>query len=101
MAEALLEALFDLVQGAAGAQRSRYLFPITATFFLFIVANAWLALLPLYGPVVAVLRGGEHVPLLRGAGTDINLSVALAVVAGIVVEGSGIVALGVGYFSRC
>lgn len=100
VAEALLEALLDLVQGAAGAQRSRYLFPIAATFFLFIVANAWIALLPLYGPVVAVLKSGEHVPLLRGAGTDINMSVALAVVAGVVVEGAGMATLGVGYFSR-
>lgn len=99
-AEALLEAVYDFVDGAAGEQRTRWLFPITATFFLFIVANAWLALLPFYGPVQAVLNSGERVPLLRGAGTDINMSLALAIVAGFVVEGSGVVTMGVGYFSR-
>jgi len=98
--EALLEAIYDSVAGAAGEQRARWLFPIAATFFLFIVANAWIALLPFFGPVEAVLRSGERVPLLRGAGTDINISLALALAAGLVVEGSGFLTLGVGYLSR-
>lgn len=99
-AEMLLEWLLGFVIGLAGKDRGPALFAVAATFFLFILANALVALLPLYGPVVAVMRDGSEAPLLRGAGSDINLPLALAIAAGIVVEGSGVVALRASYFRR-
>jgi F-type H+-transporting ATPase subunit a len=77
-----------------------FLFPIAATIFLFILINAWIVLLPLYGPLVAVLQNGQEVPLLRGAGTDINMPLALSIFASLVIEGAGIFVLRGAYLQR-
>ena len=98
--ETLLDWLLEFVIGIAGKDRAPRLFAISATFFLFILANALVALLPFYGPLVAVLKGGSEVPLLRGAGSDINMPLALAIAAGVVVEASGLAALRASYFRR-
>ena len=100
LSEAALEALLDLVVALAGKQKASLLFPLAATIFLFIVANALIALLPIFGPIEAIAGDGSHVPLLRGAGTDINMSLALALVAGIMVEASGLLVLRSKYFLR-
>ena len=88
-ADLLLEAIFSWVRGLAGEEKARRLFPLAASFFLYLLANAWAAVLPLYGPIYAVSDEGSRVTLLRSAGTDINMTLALAILAGIVVEGAG------------
>ncbi len=100
VSEALLEALAGLVAAFGGKQGASWLFSLAATIFLFIAANALVALLPVFGPVQAVRTDGSNVPLLRGAGTDINMSLALAVMVGVTVETSGVLALGVAYLGR-
>jgi F-type H+-transporting ATPase subunit a len=97
VSEALLDALLGLVAAFSGKQGPSWLFPLGATIFLFIAANALVALLPIFGPVAAVRTDGSHAPLFRGAGTDINMSLALALVVGAVVEASGFMALWVAY----
>jgi F-type H+-transporting ATPase subunit a len=54
--------------------------------FLFILFNAWIALAPVYGSVTVAGPGGEGGPLLKGAGTDINMPLALAAASGVFVE---------------
>ena len=63
------------------------------------IGNAWVTLLPVYGPVEFKLVDGPEpvVPLLRGAGTDINMPLALALVAGVYVELHGLRARGMAY----
>ena len=100
VSEALLDALMGLVAAFSGKAGPWWLFPLGATIFLFIAANALVALLPIFGPVSAVRTDGSHVPLLRGAGTDINMSLALALVVGVVVEASGFMSLGVAYLGK-
>ncbi|NIO07565.1 MAG: F0F1 ATP synthase subunit A, partial [Deltaproteobacteria bacterium] len=73
-------------------------FSFIGTLFLFIAANAWVALLPVYGPIEVVSSNGlENVPMLRGAGTDINMPLALAIVAGLFVEFRALHAHGLDY----
>ena len=60
-----------------------------ATIFVFVMTNAWLSLVPIYGSITA---GG--VPLLRGANTDINLPLALALFSFVAVTYFGIKQLG-------
>jgi F-type H+-transporting ATPase subunit a len=70
-----------------------------ATIFLFVAVNAWIALLPIY-PTVGLKEGGaDHVTtqLLRSAGTDINMPIALAIVAFLFAEFWGFRAHGLGY----
>lgn len=99
-ASMVLEAIFKFVVGVAGKERGPRLFPIAATIFLSIIMNAWVALLPVYGPVVARLKDGSEVPLLRGAGTDVNMTLALAIIAGVVVESSALAARRTTYLAR-
>ncbi len=100
LTERVLDILLEYVIGIAGRERAPKLFAIAATLFLFIMVNAWITVLPWYGPVEAVRGDGSRVPLFRGAGTDINMSLALALVGGTVVELSGLMALRTSYFRR-
>jgi F-type H+-transporting ATPase subunit a len=83
----------------AGERQSPLTFSFIATIFLYVIGNAWVTLLPVYGPVQFRLSGGPEpvVPLLRGAGTDINMPLALALVAGIYVELHGLRIRGMAY----
>jgi len=98
--EDLLERLLRFVQGIVGTRSATPLFMVAATTFLFIAANAWIALLPVYGPISVETANGDRIPLLRGAGTDVNLPLALAVVAILAVQISGIATLGLDYIER-
>lgn len=143
LVEVALEALLNFVEGVAGKKDGRRFFPIIATIFIFVIFNAYFALMPFFGPgihlteqeevhastsgvvvelieeekveegvVIAVLDNGEEItapmsghihfdveegeaisagvslasiqskpPLFRSANTDINMTLALAIVA--------------------
>jgi F-type H+-transporting ATPase subunit a len=84
--EMLIEALYNFVKGVSGERYARSFFPILATMFIFVAFNAWMALLPFY-PTVGFKEGGTFFQgpvtthLLRSAATDINLPIALAIIA--------------------
>ena len=81
VAEVVIESLYDFMEGFAGPE-TRAFFPITATFFLFILTSNWLGLVPGFGSVgfwQTVDGKRLFVPLLRGATTDLNTTIALAV----------------------
>ena len=94
MLEAALGWLLNLCQEVAGEKNGRRFFPIVATIFLFVITNAWLSLLPGFGSILITNAQGETVHLLRGANTDINLPLALALISFIFVEYWGISSLG-------
>jgi len=97
--EFLLGWLYDLCQSVAGEENGRKFFPIVTTIFLFVGFNAWLGLLPGYGSIIAHTAGHE-VHLLRPANTDINMPLAFALVAFVLVEYFGLRTLGVRYLSK-
>jgi F-type H+-transporting ATPase subunit a len=72
--------LYDLCQGIAGEQNGRRFFPVVATIFLFVIFNAWLSLIPGFGSIMITSHGHEH-ELLRGANTDVNTTLAIALVS--------------------
>jgi F0F1-type ATP synthase membrane subunit a len=153
--EVLMEMLLNFIESVAGRKHGRAFLPVVATIFIFVIFNAYLALLPFYGSgIVAILSeevtahadativsmvendskvekgqvimtlddgteiqaemsghiefhegvevgsslsGVEEVaeivskpPLLRSASTDINMTLALAVMAVLFVEFSGV-----------
>jgi len=77
--------LLNLCQQVAGEKNGRRFFPVVTTIFLFVIMNAWLSLLPGFGSITI---GGVH--LLRGANTDINMPLALALMSFVFVEYFGI-----------
>ena len=91
--EAAVEALLNFVEGAAGKEYGRKFFPLIATIFLFVITNAWLGLIPGFMSIGFWQTGEEDKfiePLFRGANTDINVPLALALVSFVFVEYWGI-----------
>ena len=132
--ELVVEGLDNFVSGVAGEHYARHFFPMVATIFLFVLANAWLSLFPGFGtiglvhhsdhgtifkpagPIEVVPPGapniepghaappgetvGSLIPLVRGANTDLNTTLALAIVAMVFVQMWGIRAHGFRYGTK-
>ena len=97
--EFLLGWLYDLCCSVAGEENGRRFFPVVTTIFLFVAFNAWLSLLPGFGSITVETAEGE-VHLLRGANTDINMPLALALTSFVLVEFFGLRRLGIRYLSK-
>jgi F-type H+-transporting ATPase subunit a len=96
-AELIVESLLNFIKGSAGEKNARILFPVVATIFLYVIANAYLALLPFFGTIGfhEVSHGEElFIPLFRSANTDVNVPLSIALVAFIFIEFWGIRAIG-------
>lgn len=96
--ELLLEQILKLMDSVLGDRRlsEKYL-PLVATIFLFIMTSNWLGLFPMVGPLGL---NAEHegkptfTPLLRSPASDLNFTVALAIIALFSINFLGILALG-------
>jgi len=95
VAEILVEGLLHFVEGVAGGRHSRLLFPAVATIFIYVIANAYFALLPFFDTVGIVGNEGEFVPLFRAANTDINVPLSIALMSFVFVEFWGMRSLGI------
>ncbi len=100
-AEVIVEGIFGTVQGISGEKNVRIFFPIVATIFLYVVTNALLALVPLWGtwgPIETISEGGHSgtviVPFLRAANTDVNLTLSIALISFCFIEVLGIIKIG-------
>lgn len=96
--ESIVELLFNLVNGVLEDEnKTRKYFPLLATIFIFIITNNWLGLLPGVGSIgINEAKEGEHilVPLFRGGNADLNTTMALAIIAVIMVQVFGVAAIG-------
>lgn len=85
----LLESFLELIAGIMGnmVANEKVIFailPLIASFFLFIILNNWAGLLPGVGSIgfYEMHEGHEvFVPLLRSANSDLNMTLALAMVS--------------------
>lgn len=99
--EYLVEFVLNLMEGPFGSRKKAAKFaPYFATFFIFILFNNLMGLLPLVGPSIEV--GGN--PLFRPFTADLNGTIALSVIAIVLVQYLSIKEQGLGghlkhYFS--
>jgi len=98
--EFLVGWVYDFCRRVAGEKNGRRFFPVVATIFLFVSFNAWLSLMPGFGSITITNEEGYAVHLLRGANTDINVPLALALVSFLFVEYFGLRSLGIKYLSK-
>jgi F-type H+-transporting ATPase subunit a len=93
--EMLIDFVLSFMQQTLGTRELaiKY-FPLVATLFLFIFASNLFDFLPFFG-AVGIHRGAEFIPLYRPVNTDLNVTLALAVIAVISIEVAGILAIGV------
>jgi F-type H+-transporting ATPase subunit a len=87
--------VYDLCVSVAGEKNGRRFFPVVCTIFLFVAFNAWLSLIPGYGSID--VNGHE---LLRGANTDLNTPLALAIVSFVFVTYFGLKTIGAGWLKQ-
>jgi len=81
LVEFIYETAANFIEDPAGKKWGRMFLPVCLTIFLFVLANAWINLIPGFE---TIKMNGE--PLLRNANTDINVPLMLAVVAFISIE---------------
>jgi F-type H+-transporting ATPase subunit a len=93
--EFLLGWVFDFCKSVAGEENGRKFFPVVCTIFLFVAFNAWLSLIPGFGSITY----GHH-ELIRGANTDVNTPLAIALVSFVFVEYYGLKTLGITYLRK-
>jgi F-type H+-transporting ATPase subunit a len=73
LVEMAMEGLINFIESVAGHKNGRRFLPMIATIFIFVMFNAYLALLPLYGPGIYVTDTKEAVA--PAAGTVVELTV--------------------------
>ena len=72
------DGLYDTVgQVIPDEKWARKVAPLCITLFFFIIAQYWLGLLPIVGPITI---GEHHTPLFRGGVADLNMTFGLAIV---------------------
>ena len=107
LVEIMFETLLNFASSVLGPEMGRKSFPVVATIFFFVLFNAWLAILliPIYQAIgYGVSYPGESFALkahlLRPAGTDVNMPLALALVSFVFVEYWGFRAHNFGYLKK-
>ncbi len=99
MWENTLNWVYELCVNTAGERNGRTFFPLVATIFLFVGLNAWLSLIPGYGTILYHTAEGE-VELIRGANTDLNTTLSLALIVFITTEFIGFKRFKLGYLRK-
>jgi F-type H+-transporting ATPase subunit a len=120
--EAILEVLYNLTEGSAGSKWARAIFPWFATILIYVLFANLLKLVPGFesigilhhveeGHAISPLGGnwnlftsgeGEYIlaPFFRGISVDLNFTVALALIAVVMIQVIGFRAQGAGYLSK-
>jgi F-type H+-transporting ATPase subunit a len=122
--EAILEMLYNMTEGSAGAKWVRAIFPWFATIMIYVLFANLLKLIPGFESI-GVFHHAEHgegftkelisgnwylytaeegeyilVPFFRGLSVDLNFTFAIAVISVIMTQVIGVRAQGAGYFSK-
>lgn len=69
---------YQMALDLAGDKKAKVFFPFMMTFFLYIIVGNWLGLLPGFSTILY-----KGVPILRGTNSDLNMTLALALVSAI------------------
>lgn len=98
-AQTLIETLFVgildyMTETLEDAKLARKLFPLIVTIFLFIFTANLIEFTPGIGSIGWSHPEGEFTPLLRSMNTDLNTTLALTIIAFVVIEVVGVATLG-------
>ncbi len=101
--ELTIEGFYDLTESLAHSRAAMF-FPFLMTFFLYIVIGNWLGLFPGFSTIGFFNDVGGHmdfIPLLRSMNTDLNMTLALALISAFLTHFFSIRYLGIkGYLAH-
>lgn len=100
--EAIVESILNFISQITGDRKqAEKFFPLVTTIFVFILLSNWLGLVPGVGTIgffeVAHAGDGQHqlfVPLFRSANSDLNMTLAMAIVSVVATQIFGIITIG-------
>lgn len=99
-AESVLELMLSYADRVTGGDRAKSirLLPLAGSLFLFIIISNWVGIFPGIGSigVYHVMANGarDFIPLFRSANSDLNLTLAMAIVSVVTVHILGIITVG-------
>lgn len=97
--EMVVEQFLDMFDSVTGSrEKSLKFFPLVFAFFVFILINNWLGLLPGIGSIGQVVsEHGEKIfiPYFRGATADLNTTLALATIGVVASHVLGVMSVGI------
>ena len=97
--ESILETFYSLTESVAQKGAS-IIFPYFMTFFLFILLTNWSSLIPGIG-TIGIWEHNKLTPLFRGATSDLNTTLGLALVSAFATHALSIQTIGIkNYLSR-
>jgi F-type H+-transporting ATPase subunit a len=98
LVEAVFEYFLNVMDSVTGSRKmSRKFFPIVTTIFIFVIFSNWIGLIPGVGTIGfhEVHEGHEVlVPLFRAGSADLNLTLAVAIIAVFATHFFGVAILG-------
>jgi F-type H+-transporting ATPase subunit a len=100
LGEAIVEGLLGLVEGSAGKALGRRIFALIATIFLFVITANWMAIVPGWETIQVNKSATETISLLRPANADLNMTLAMAMIAFFTFQYYGVRAHGGGHFKE-
>lgn len=102
--EFIIEAIENLIQNVTmDKEKTKKFLPLVATFFLFIIVANWMGLIPGFETIGRFeIKNGEElfVPFFRPPGSDLNTTLALAIISVVAVQIVGVQSLGINYFKK-
>jgi len=94
LVEMAMETFLGLMESILGnRQKAEKYFPFVATIFIFIFISNLLGIFPGVGSFI-IKEGSKEIPLLRSPASDLNFTLALAIVSVVVTNLMGIASLG-------
>jgi F-type H+-transporting ATPase subunit a len=116
--EWVVSGINSLAGDIMGKKISKTFFPLVFTFFILIILSNWSGLVPLVGgigwvhdieestkPILSFEEGitatqEVHTPFLRPPSTDLNFTIALAIISFVAIQYAGLKHLGVSYLGK-
>jgi F-type H+-transporting ATPase subunit a len=96
--EVIIEKFLEVFDSVTGSrEKSAKFFPFIFAFFVYILLNNWLGIIPGVGSIGGVAGEEGHkvfVPLLRGGTADLNTTLSLAVIGVVASHIFGVIAVG-------
>ncbi len=93
-AELLVGGVYDYMSDVLESKKmAKQYFPVVMTIFIFVLALNWVGLLPGVTSI-GLNHDGHFTPLLYPAGTDLNITLAFAIIAFFTIEIAGVLTLG-------
>lgn len=103
--EIVISAIYTLSTSILGKKHTKVYFPIIFSFFIFILMSNWFGLLPFvngvkYTPTVETAsEHAESMHVFRAPTSDLNTTIALALVSVLLIQFAAIKELGIGKYS--